>query len=748
LSHLQWVEFEAAGYDGLVPGVIYGPEAPPTNGMPLGGIDTGCLDLEATGMLGLLSIFNSLAPRRGPLLRPFLGLRLGADVHVLAAHAMPGLKAPKRIEYWGHYPIADVEFDLDAPLGVGLRAWSPFVPGDAERSMIPAAVFEVHLRNTSDNAMEGDLALSFPGYVGHEIPFQPSHHSDVRGEFTGHLVESGGHFEVRRGPEAVGYAIGVIGDAELRVGPDFGCDPLKWAALGTDAIIAPRAYGYDESGSSITTHFALDAGESRVVRLVLAWYAGTWAGDGLPSAGGKKFVHMYADRFAALPDVTNYIAREHASLLRRIVAWQSVIYTEAALPGWLQDGLVNILHLITETGVWAQATEAVGDWCRKEDGLFAMNEDPRSCPQMECLPCSVYGNLPIVYFYPQLAMSTLRAYKAYQLENGQPVFIFGGICSEASPQLGAWDVGSPDAGYQEALNGCCIIELVHKMWVRSGDDAVAHEFYELCRGATEFTMNMAPDYGEAQVVVMPEGGKDWFEAPKPGWRGYANHLGGIRLVHLHMMQRLAAAVGDAAYAERCARWFDAGAAALEKHLWNGKYYLNYFEPHTNETSDLVFSYQLDGQWFARFHGTADVFPADHVATTLETIKACNVPLSETGVVNYATPDGKPAPVGGYGTYSYFPPELLMLAMLYMYNGQQEFGLELARRCWENITCTQRLTWNQPNLLRGDVDTGERVYGNDYYQNMMLWSLPAAVAGKDLGAYAADPDGLVCRIMAV
>jgi hypothetical protein len=29
-----------------------------------------------------------------------------------------------------------------------------------------------------------------------------------------------------------------------------------------------------------------------------------------------------------------------------------------------------------------------------------------------------------------------------------------------------------------------------------------------------------------------------------------------------------------------------------------------------------------------------------------------------------------------------------------------------------------------------------------------WTVPAAVAGKDLGAYAADPDGLVCRIMAV
>ena len=34
-------------------------------------------------------------------------------------------------------------------------------------------------------------------------------------------------------------------------------------------------------------------------------------------------------------------------------------------------------------------------------------------------------------------------------------------------------------------------------------------------------------------------------------------------------------------------------------------------------------------------------------------------------------------------------------------------------------------------MRGNADTGERTDGNDYYQDMMLWSLPAALEGKDL-----------------
>jgi hypothetical protein len=44
------------------------------------------------------------------------------------------------------------------------------------------------------------------------------------------------------------------------------------------------------------------------------------------------------------------------------------------------------------------------------------------------------------------------------------------------------------------------------------------------------------------------------------------------------------------------------------------------------------------------------------------------------------------------------------------------------------------------------DTGERTFGTDYYQNMMLWALPAALAGTDLRGPCA-PGGLVARLLA-
>ena len=86
---------------------------------------------------------------------------------------------------------------------------------------------------------------------------------------------------------------------------------------------------------------------------------------------------------------------QHAGILGRILAWQQVVYAEQALPVWLRESLVNNLHLIAEDGLWAQARPPIGEWCRPEDGLFGMNECPRGCPQIECIPCSFYGNMPL-----------------------------------------------------------------------------------------------------------------------------------------------------------------------------------------------------------------------------------------------------------------------------------------------------------------------------------------------------------------
>ena len=457
LPELEWVEFKAEGFSKPVAGVVHRTAHPALCGMPLGGIDTGCLDLETNGTFGFCTIFNSHVPRRGPLNLPFLGLSVRKDMRtlpeswVLSSQKIQGYPSGgagtlglrraqnvREIHYWGHYPVADLDYETDGPASVGLRAWTPFIPGDVAISNTPGAVFEVHLRNITDSALLGTMTFSFPGPSVEEVCGVTHYrHTPIEGKFSGVEVanESG-----------ISYALGVIGkEKNLRIGGDLGIDGGAWSRVHTQWGELPVKAS--QAGTSVAVDFELKAKEEKIIRFVLAWYSPEWKGGGTPMAGGNTYTHMYASRYKNALEVAQLLADQRQSLLERILAWQQVIYTEKQLPVWLRESLVNNLHLITEDSFWAQAKPPIGGWCRPEDGLFGMNECPRGCPQIECIPCSFYGNIPLVYFFPELALSTLRGYKAYQYPDGAAPWIFGGCTS--SPPTPPCEMAIPTRGFGE-----------------------------------------------------------------------------------------------------------------------------------------------------------------------------------------------------------------------------------------------------------------------------------------------------------
>lgn len=762
LPAAEWVQFRASGYSEPACGIVYGSDNEVQHGMPLGGVSTGFLDIDTNGTFGLESIFNSGVPVRGPLRSPVLGISVGRRTTVLTLEDTVGTGNAQDIHYWGHYPIADLEFDTASPVGAGLRAWTPFIPGDVLASNIPAAVFEVHLRNTASSPVKGTLAFNFPGPTQAEAQISPSSRREPRkfgwkysvpiadGMVPAHRKEvSKGSFQglTVTAVTGNGYALGVI-DSTMK--PRFG-GPLwaeaydfqsgqLWAEISRH-LPAPTEY---ELSSSAAVDFSLNPGEVRTVRFLLAWYSPIWKGE-----GDHYFQRAYTQHYKDALDVALAVARDHDALLRRIINWQQAIYTAEEHPVWLRESLVNILHLISKTGYWAAAKPPIGNWCREEDGLFGMNECPRECPQIECIPCSFYGNVPVVYFFPELALSTLRGYKAYQYPDGAAVWVFGGCTSgaaEGHPETDGTEMAIPSPGYQTTLNGPCYVDMVDRYWQRTGNNEILKEFYPSVKKNTIYTMSLRK--GPEGIVSVPEGdrnptqphgrpgaGLDWFEGN--GWYGMTPHVGGIHLAHLRIVQRMAEAMGDHDFANQCKLWFHQGSEAMENRLWAGKYYLAYLEPDTGKRSDLVFGYQLDGDWMCMYHGLPGVFRPERASTALDTIKKTCMALTPYGAANFANPDGTAAESEkfmaeswglDYGTYGYFPPEVFMLAATYMYQGQHQVGLELAKNCMEGIV-KWGYTWTQPNIVNGA--TGKRVYGSDYYQNMMLWAVPAGIQKHDI-----------------
>ena len=398
----------------------------------LGAIDTGGIDLDTDGTFGYCSMFGSFVPPRGPLRQPFLGIRVGKQTWVLATRHTEEIERVEKaseIHYWGHYPVADLEYETSAPVSVGLRAWTPFIPGDVAISNTPGAVFEVRLRNQTAARQQGSLMFSFPGPTQAEAQISPTvpasestttgsrrwnpwptavvpaRRKELQGELNGVSVTS---------DAGVGYTLAALGGEKVRMGGDRGAVGSTWGGRG------PAAQEND-FGTSLTVDFDLGSREAKTIRFVLAWYAPLWKGEGT-----HCFTHMYATPLPGFPGRGPTVGARTCALLKRVLNWQQAIYTHEKLPVWLRETLVNNLYLINEVGMWAAAKPPIGDWCRKEDGLFGMNESPRECPQIECIPCSFYGNIPLVYFFPELALSTLRGYKAYQYPDGAAPWIFGG----------------------------------------------------------------------------------------------------------------------------------------------------------------------------------------------------------------------------------------------------------------------------------------------------------------------------------
>ena len=778
LPDRQWSQFRADGYDTSVAGVVHRATNPPVCGMPLGGIDTGCLDLEVTGLLGYSSIFNCHVPRRGPINQPFLGIAVGKRTWQLTTsdlRARRGETALKpayytdsrthlhnvradilnaeEIYYWGHYPVADVEYRTSAPVQVGVRAWSPFIPGDVAASNTPAAVFELRLRNESDQQQQVTVALSFPGPNEAEAGTTRLIREEINEPVRGLHVTC---------PQA-GYFLGVIGDESVRCGGELGTDAGAWGHI---RLALP--FAREQAGSSVAVDFTLAAGQNRTVRFLLTWYSPQWVSGGTPTRDGdrlthmfaafnhsamkaadyvpgNRFTHMYASRYTSALDVATYMADNHTALLRRILAWQSVILTDPDLPVWLRSDLVNYLHLMTEDSFWAQAQPPIGDWCRKEDGLFAINESPRWGPQMECIPNGFYGNIALVYFFPELALSTLRAYKAYQYPDGQMTWIFGGK-SNGSPFA---DLTTPCRGYgekpQATLDGACYVVMVDRMWMRTGSEQLLREFYDSVKRNTVFTMNLRPGSGPAGIVSMPANndGSDWMEFTD--LFGIVPHIGGVHLAQLRLASRMAQAVGDREFEAQCQEWLSAGSAVMEQHTWTGDYYMLYNELETGKKSNWILGCQLDGQWITHSHGLAGVFQADRIKTTLATLKRTSIVEGCGSAPGFIPPPGNTIEEFDTGYWlecGVHGPGNMMLAMTYMYDGQHDVGMELAQHV-STVIMEQGWTWDIPVVYDGK--THARQGGFDYYQNLMCWAYPAAMQESDFSA-PCKPGELVDRII--
>src|SRR4051794_16404163 len=145
---------EVSGFAEAIPAICYrGQDL--KSPFPIGGVATGYLELRGDGKLGLTSLYNNYVPpmqAQGGALLTLID-QGGKQTPLDAEHA--------DICVLAHFPVCNVRYALKDASGtiIWLRVFTPILPGDAETSNTPGALFDVSAENF-DGQVRIEMALA------------------------------------------------------------------------------------------------------------------------------------------------------------------------------------------------------------------------------------------------------------------------------------------------------------------------------------------------------------------------------------------------------------------------------------------------------------------------------------------------------------------------------------------------------------------------------------------------------------
>ena len=249
---------------------------------PIGGIGAGMYCLEGTGAISHMSVRHQMdffnepqmfaaicvkgkAPNQniarvveGPIpnWKYFGGPRTGNG----AAGSTYGLPRFRECAFSFRFPFCTVKLtDQALPIRATITGFSPFTPGDADSSSMPAGALEYTFENTTNEPVEAVFSLNTRNFMG-----KASIGSIDKGF-------------VLNGPEAA-FAFVVDGEHSVSVdhcwfrGGWWDALTMTWNNVQQGKVIDNPPVGGGEPGASLFVPLKLKAGESKTVRLLTCWY--------------------------------------------------------------------------------------------------------------------------------------------------------------------------------------------------------------------------------------------------------------------------------------------------------------------------------------------------------------------------------------------------------------------------------------------------------------------------------------------
>lgn len=642
--------------------MIYTGENTKEISFPLGGIGSGSIGIDGGGRFFDWEIFNRpnkgsrngyshiavrAKTKNGTLARvlsgdiqkefsgqykkrDFSGFGFGADIYTMC-----GFPHFKNLTFNGEFPIAKLTFsDADFPAEITMTAFNPFIPLDDKNSSIPAAFFEIEIKNVSDEDIEYQTALSLAS------PFEKSKHEMHReGGISAIQIKN-----TEKNTDEIGY-----GDMSAAAsGGEVYCQNYWYRGGWKDSIVTfwnefcsgedlpPRDYesvheqGFDTCTVCVKTDIA--RGESEKVRFILSWNFPNCYNYWKENGDRTPWRNYYAELFSDSLDSAFYSMKNFDSLYERTLDFKNRLFSSSIDPVFI-DAVSSTMSVLKSPTVM-----------RLEDGSFygweGVHEIQGSC-EGTCQHVWNYA-YALCFLFPKLERSIRDLEFKYSLDpDGKMRFRMG------------LPVGKNKDGFRACLDGQmgCILKS-YREWKISGDGKWLAKNWVSIKKTFEYAQSTDnPDEWDRDRDGILEGRQH--NTLDAELFGPSSWLEGMYLAAAKAMSEMARFFGEdpKPYDEL----FKNGYEWSKENLFNGEYFIQKVDlkdrekiAHFNaedtywngETGEIKYQIgegseidQLLGQWHADILGLGDIFDHDQLDTALKSMMKNNFKESVRGFTN-------------------------------------------------------------------------------------------------------------------
>jgi uncharacterized protein (DUF608 family) len=312
---------------------------------PMGGMGAGMICLEGAGGLSKFWLRHD---------RPTLELQVFAAVAIKGSQPAarilegpvpewklrPQFPGPDGTGCWGlprfhnatfqaAFPFASVRLaDDQLPLAATITGWSPFSPGDADSASLPVAGLEYRFENQSRSNVEAVFSFNAENFLATASDSDSERLDRIQPTPGGFILYGAG---TKERPWDEGSCAAWIDDPQAEISYTWPLDSLavlwKQFASGDFQARAPL-HNKSASGASIFVPLMLAPGESKTIKVRLAWYVGN-SNLYEPEKGyldgkvvaypqpAERYRPWYAGRFPGIDALVRYWHDNYAML------WQS-----------------------------------------------------------------------------------------------------------------------------------------------------------------------------------------------------------------------------------------------------------------------------------------------------------------------------------------------------------------------------------------------------------------------------------------